>query len=120
MFLVLKALHNRRNLIFLRYSHIPQFFGLLLISSISKCRPHIYPTLYLGNFGFLAGQHLAPWQAFLWPWLPKITLFGAKHCVFGLNIQFLDKLSRLVNKKNKSLFPTFQLLFGMKSLLDTR
>ena len=42
---------------------------------------------------FLAGRHLAPQQAFFWPRLPKISLFGTKKCVFGSQIQFLETSS---------------------------
>ena len=35
-----------------------------------------YPKLSLGNFGFLAGQRLAPWRAFFGPDCPKPPFLG--------------------------------------------
>ena len=48
-----------------------------------------YPKLSLGNFGFLAGQRVAPWQAFLaqiaqnYPFWGQTLCFLAEYPIFG-------------------------------------
>ena len=65
--------------LFQSYNHLATIFWVRQIQLNGIISP-LYPKVTLDTFGFLENTHLAGWRVVLWPWLPKITLFGARKC----------------------------------------
>ena len=82
------ALRGSKICIFLRYTHIAQFFGVRRTRLNGIISPP-YHEATLDTFGFPVGGRLAARQAVFWARLPKMGLFGPKSAVFGPKIHFL-------------------------------
>ena len=88
-FLGIQSYHLRsaRICIFLRYTHIPPFFGVRRTRLNGIIIPP-YPEVTLDTFGFPVGGRLAAGWAVFRPRWPKVALFGPKSAVSARN-QFL-------------------------------
>ena len=63
---------------FLRYAHIPNFFGLRQ-TRLNGVISSSYPEVTLDTFGFPVGARSAARRAIFWPRLPKMALFVANN-----------------------------------------